>query len=167
MLCSALIGVIFSACFTPRAIEGNQSGNLAPNIRLSDADGVQHALKDLCGKMVVVEFWEANNAESRRNHFTLQQLFNKYKDVAFNAGDGLAVFSVSIDVDAAIWKQAIKEDGLTFQAMVNDPAGWMAESIADYQVSSLPKYFLINEKGIIIQNQLAIPDLERILEENK
>lgn len=152
-----------TGCATSTPETGTRNGNLAPEIRLTDATGNVRALSDLRGKLVLIEFWDAPNAASRRNHFELQRLYQKYQQSTFSSGTGFTVYSVNLDTDRETWKKAIQEDALTFSAIVNDTAGWNSSAVEQYNIASLPKYFLINENGIIINHNILIPDLERIL----
>lgn len=152
-----------TGCATPTPETGTRNGNLAPEIRLTDAGGSTRALSDLRGKLVLIEFWDAPNAASRRNHFELQRLYQKYQHSTFSSGTGFTVYSVNLDTDIGAWQKAIQEDALTFPNIVNDSTGWNSSAVAQYNIASLPKYFLINENGIIINHNILIPDLERIL----
>lgn len=151
------------ACSNTVPVIGTRSGDEAPNIVLQDINGKSVALKDLRGKLVLVEFWDAANAASRRNHFEMQRMYAKHKNTVFDTGEGFAVYSISIDTNTDTWKKAVQEDGLTFNALLNDPSGWNSKAVLDYNINSLPKYFLINKNGIIINHNILIPDLERIL----
>lgn len=97
----------------------------------------------------------------------MQRMYGKYKSVEFKEGNGLEIYSLSIDADKAAWSKAVKEDGITWPIIVNDSKAWNAAAVLDYKIASLPKYFLINDQGIIINHNIIISDLEKILESLK
>lgn len=90
-------------------------------------------------------------------------MYQKFKTASFKEGEGLEVYSLSIDSDIAAWQAAVKEDGIVWPVIVNDQKAWNAQAILDYKVATLPKYFLINESGVIINHNIIISDLEKIL----
>lgn len=161
----SLLVTSLAGCVTSSPTIGTHIGKRAPEITLADGAGKMHALSDLHGKLILLEFWDAPNAEARRNHFDIQRLYLQYQKTAFSSGKGFTVYSVNLDTDAATWKQAIQEDGLTFPDLVHDAAGWNGNAVQQYGIGALPKYFLINENGIIINHNMLIPELERILNE--
>lgn len=158
-----LFALLVMHCAPPQVVVGTKTGNQAPEISLMDVEGNSHTLSSLQGKLVLIEFWDAANSTARRNHFEIQRVYNKYKQSNFSNGNGFAVYSINIDPDAASWNNAVKEDGIVFPAVVHDPKGWNSAVVSAYGITSLPKYFLINEKGIIINHNILIPDLDRIL----
>jgi hypothetical protein len=75
------------------------------------------------------------------------EAFGKYKSKEFKNANGFEVFSVSIDKDVLAWKQAIKEDHLSWKNHVIDKDGIAA---ANYGVSSIPSAFLVDGEGHIV-----------------
>lgn len=158
-----MVSAFLTNCKPQEVVIGTKTGNQAPEISLQDAAGTKHTLSELKGKLVLIEFWDAANTTARRNHFEMQRVYMKYRNSEFSSGEGFAIYSVSMDTDAEIWKKAVQEDGISFTALVNDTKGWSADAVKAYGINSLPKYFLLNENGIIINHNILIPDLERIL----
>lgn len=162
-----LMSVLFISCKTPAPVIGVLSGDIAPEISALNSTGSAHKLSDSKGKLILVEFWDSYNTVARKNHFEMQRMYGRYKDVEFKEGNGFEIFSLSIDADKAAWSKAVKEDGITWPIIVNDSKAWNATAVLDYKIASLPKYFLINDQGIIINHNIIISDLEKILESLK
>ena len=152
-----------SSCTPKEVVIGTKAGNQAPEMALTDAAGATKTLSSLKGSLVLIEFWDAATAAARRNHFEMQRVYLKYKGSEFSSGNGFAIYSVNMDANADVWKKAVQEDAITFTSLVHDPKGWSSEAVKSYGINSLPKYFLVNENGIIISHNILIPDLERIL----
>lgn len=151
------------ACNTTKPVIGLQKGNLAPEITATNAANTAISLSSLRGKLVLLEFWDASNSVARKNHFEIQRLYSKYQQTNFKAGNGFEIYSLSIDSDRSIWTKAIQADGVSWPIIVNDPMGWNSKPVFDFKIASLPKYFLINETGEIINHNIIISDLEQIL----
>lgn len=166
--CLLLIVILsVSACKTTTPVAGDRIGNIAPDITASDAVGQMQSLNALRGKLVLVEFWDSNNTAARKNHYEMERMYVKYRDKELDGGNGFAIYSISIDKDPEVWKKAIAADGIHFTAMVNDPQAWNSKAVLDYNIATLPKYFLIDKNGIILNHNILIPDLEKILQEQE
>ncbi len=155
--------LLFSACTAPKAVSGTRSGDIAPEISAVDPGGNTLTLSSLRGKYVLVEFWESGNSQSRKNHFEMGRMYQKYRDGIFEDGNGFTIYSISIDSDKSKWLSAIREDVMVWPAQVIDTNAWNSKPLLDYAVASLPKYYLLNGEGIILQHNIIISDLEKIL----
>lgn len=159
--------MLLFSCKTTAPTVGVLSGNLAPDITASNASGTSISLSQSKGKLILVEFWDVNNIIARKNHFEIQRMYSKYSTTEFKAGKGFEVYSLSIDADRAAWLSAVAKDGILWPIVVNDPKSWNAQAVLDYKIASLPKYFLVDENGVIINHNIIISDLDKILESLK
>lgn len=133
-------------------------GGQAPEIALASPSGEVVKLSSLRGKVVLIDFWASWCRPCRAENPNVVRVYNKYHEKGFE------VFSVSLDNDANRWKSAIQQDGLTW-THVSDLKGWKSSAAALYQVSGIPKTFLIDEKGRIIAKDLRGHQLEAKLAE--
>ncbi|MBO6517200.1 MAG: AhpC/TSA family protein [Bacteroidia bacterium] len=133
-------------------------GGLAPDIELKSPEGELVKLSSLRGKVVLIDFWASWCRPCRAENPNVVRVFNKYHEKGFE------VFSVSLDNNAARWKAAIAQDGLTW-THVSDLRGWKSSAAALYQVSGIPKTFLLDENGRILAKDLRGPQLEAKLAE--
>lgn len=148
------------------AMERIQVGQPAPDIRLPGPDGKQHALSDLKGKVVLLDFWASWCGPCRMENPNVVEVYKRYKN------DGFTVFSVSLDgLDERTktrfsgpaeindemarqkekWKAAIQQDGLIWDTHVSDLKKWDSAPAATYGVHGIPKTFLIDRDGNIAE----------------
>ncbi|MCO4818634.1 MAG: AhpC/TSA family protein [Bacteroidetes bacterium] len=133
-------------------------GGLAPEIELLSPSGEKIKLSSLRGKVVLVDFWASWCRPCRAENPNVVKVYNRYHD------QGFEVFSVSLDNSADRWKQAIIQDNLTW-THVSDLKGWKSSAAALYEVSGIPKTFLLDKEGRIIGKDLRGPALELKLSE--
>lgn len=134
-------------------------GAEAPDIRQPGPDGKVYSLHSLRGKYVLLDFWASWCRPCRAENPTLVQAFKKYKDKGFD------IFQVSLDRDKNAWLAAIQQDGLGGWHHVSDLKMWESEPAKLYNVTGIPKSFLLDPNGIIIATDLRGPALEAKLAE--
>ncbi len=161
----AAICLTINSCSTSQKIVGNKTGDLAPDISATNTNGEVMKLSSLRGKVVLLEFWDSQNAQSRANHDEIERLYEKYRKTNFQNGNGLDIYSFSIDGNRDKWISAIEQDKTTWPCHVCDFKSWNSKAAIDYQLGSTPKYYLIDGNGIIIKRNILIPELESILTE--
>jgi thiol-disulfide isomerase/thioredoxin len=133
-------------------------GAIAPVFVSTDTAGKKIDLKGCRGKYTFVEFWASWCAPCREESPTLVRLYNEYKD------KGFAILSVSIDKNTTQWKNAIRQDGYTWEN-VCDLNGYGGPTAALYTVTAIPNSFLLDKNGRIIAKNLRGKDLESKLAE--
>jgi thiol-disulfide isomerase/thioredoxin len=133
-------------------------GAIAPVFVSTDTAGKKIDLKGYRGKYTFVEFWASWCAPCREESPTLVRLYNEYKD------KGFAILSVSIDKNTTQWKNAIRQDGYTWEN-VCDLNGYGGPTAALYTVTAIPNSFLLDKNGRIIAKNLRGKDLESKLAE--
>ena len=74
-------------------------------------------------------------------------MYNRYKD------RGFAILGVSLDSDHKRWRDAIKQDNLTWHH-ISDLGGWQSKHARTYEVSSIPTTLLLDKEGRIIARNL-------------
>lgn len=134
-------------------------GAEAPDIRQPAPDGTILSLHSLRGKYVLLDFWASWCRPCRAENPTLVRAFQKYKNKGFD------IFQVSLDRDKTAWMNAIQQDGLSGWHHVSDLKMWESEPAKLYNVTGIPKSFLLDPQGIIIATDLRGPALEAKLAE--
>lgn len=126
----------------------NQPGTDAPDFSIRSHNNQLTSLKDFEGKYIYLHFTDINcqpcNAETK----TVGDLHKKY-------GDKVQFVSVTINNDFEEVRDYIKRNGYTWTFLI---AGDNHKALEDYNVKSVPEYFLISKGGKFIQSPALRPD---------
>lgn len=109
-----------------------------PDIEMPDQTGKKVKLSEVDAKVILVEFWDASNADQKMlNQDVLKPLYEEFH------AKGLEIFQVGLTQDKAVWATVVKSQGLEWVS-VNDGLGVASQSaVSLYNVSVLPMAFLI------------------------
>jgi thiol-disulfide isomerase/thioredoxin len=118
--------------------------NCAPEFSGTTSDGRYVNLKDLRGKVVVVDFWATWCGPCKEALPGLKRLVRKH------AGDPFVLISISSDEDEEKWRAFIAEYAMTWPQLAD--RGIVAGA---YNVNALPVYVVIDGEGIIRQRQVG------------
>ena len=133
----------------------SQTGTNSPEIILPNHNGRDLALSSLSGKIVLIQFWSANDRVSRIQNQALTELYSKYKT------KGLEIYQVSVDTERSVWLNAIEQDGLSW-INVGDMKGSQA-ALQAYNVQQIPYNYMLDRDGSIVAQDLKGPDLDRVV----
>lgn len=133
---------------------GIEIGDIAPELKFNSPNGKTYKLSSLRGKYVLIDFWASWCGPCRKENPNVVSAYAKYKDAKFKKGKGFEVFSVSLDNNAAKWKNAIEKDNLSWKYHVSDLSGWYSEAVKLYGIKSIPQSFLIDPNGKIVAKNL-------------
>lgn len=140
------------------ALKNLQPGSVAPDFTLNDLDGNPVTLSEVYPKykVTMIDFWAGWCGPCRRFNPYLVELYNKYKD------HGFGIIGVSLDRDDTQWRDAIKEDNLTW-IQVSDLQFWNAAPVKDYFVQSIPHNIFVDGEGRVIQRKVEKEEMDAFL----
>jgi peroxiredoxin len=133
-------------------------GGTPPEFVQEDPSGQELRLSDFKGQYLLLDFWASWCGPCRRENPNVVRMYKTYKDKGFE------ILGISLDNNKQRWLNAIEKDQLTWP-QVSDLKGWSNEVAQQYQVTSIPKTFLLDPDGKIIAVNLRGPALEAKLEE--
>ncbi|MFY0483061.1 redoxin domain-containing protein [Flavobacterium sp. PLA-1-15] len=127
-------------------------GSIAPEFSAPNPDGKVISLKESLGKITIIDFWASWCGPCRQENPSVVALYNEYHP------KGLNIIGVSLDKDAAKWKDAIAKDNLTWSHISN--LKFWQDPIAElYNVKSIPATFILDANGKIIARDLRGAEL--------
>ena len=134
-----------------------QPGQPAPDFTLHDLDGQSVSLSQFKGKVVLLDFWASWCGPCIGDLGLLRQIKEQL------AAQPVVFLNVSLDANAGAWKQAIAKHEIKG---VHVRSNQVAQT---YNVSGIPRYYLVNPQGLIVEDRLRVFDIDEVvakIEEN-
>ena len=121
------------------------------DLALTDNKGNVRRLTDLKGKVVLLDFHMFQTSESTKRIMMLRDLYNKYHAA------GLEIYQVSVDPDEHFWKT---QTAALPWISVRDEDGIQGQSLIQYNVQSIPTFFLIDRNNSLYKRDSQISNLD-------
>jgi peroxiredoxin len=122
-------------------------GSKAPDFAANNPEGKKISLAESLGKVTIIDFWASWCGPCRAENPNVVAL---YKELH---GKGLNIIGVSLDKDAAKWKEAIAKDGLVWP-QISNLKFWDEPIAKQYKVESIPATFILDANGTIVAKDL-------------
>jgi peroxiredoxin len=122
------------------------------NFTLTDLYGKQWTLKDLRGKVVLVNFWATWCPPCRKEMPDLETLYNRFK------GRGLVILAIS-DEEASKVGPFITERDITYPVLLD--RGRRVNTL--FQIDGIPKSFVYNRSGNLVSQSMDMRTLKQFL----
>jgi hypothetical protein len=132
------------------------SGMQAPDLRLNTIEGKPVSLSSLKGKIVLVYFWAAMDATSRK---FIRQMIPIYQA---NRNKGLEIYGMALEPNNTLWRNAVKLDN-PGGIQVNAGNGINAPEASLFGIKSLPAAILIDRQGKIMGRNLCLDEIKKLL----
>ena len=160
IVCTALMFLSLITIRTSRLSEGINPGNPIPDIKdLENVSGQTINLSDLKGQKVLVNFWAAYDANSRRDNILLSKL-------AEQTDCPVKVVSVSFDKSKSVFEKTVVMDEVDGKSQFYAQANIRPELVEQYKLDKGFKNYLIDEEGVILEVNLSPEDLLRHMSKN-
>lgn len=133
-------------CVTPSTQAGKYVGKAFPNFTATDpVTGEKFALKDLRGKIVLVDFWATWCGPCIGELPNVKRTYKKYKE------QGFEIVSISLDTDRRKFKSFVSRQRMDWYHVM-DGGGWSTRLAKKYNIRSIPTMFLIDAEGVCISD---------------
>lgn len=130
-----------------------QMGKTAPNFSGKTPEGKTLSLKEAMGKVTIVDFWASWCGPCRAENPGVVALYNEFH------AKGLNIIGVSLDEDAAKWKDAIAKDNLSW-THISNLLYWKDPIAKLYGVKAIPATFILDASGNIVAKDLHGAELK-------
>jgi len=125
---------------------------MAPPFALTTLDGQHITMDDLAGKVVLIDFWATWCGPCREALPHIRAISQKFQ------GQPFVVLSVSLDNDAAKWKDFVARNGMTWlQYRDGEFDGPIAKMFA---VNAIPATFSIDADGVLEDQHVGDESIE-------
>jgi peroxiredoxin len=152
-------------------MEVMESGKILPSFTLTNMENKKISRFSIKSEYLLIHFWTSWDVESRLANAELRKINRIYtnkekkrKEKGKNNKKELAILGISLDTDKKDWKQAVKQDTLTWE-QVCDFSGWNSNVVKQCAVFKLPTNVLINSTGKIIAYNIKQDSLSIKLQE--
>jgi peroxiredoxin len=150
----SMYGVLINKSLT---MDNLKPGDHFRDISAKNLAGKEIKFSDFKGKVVLLDFWASWCKPCR---ISMKQLVGTYRQYH---PQGFEIFSFSMDTDEQSWKRASEQDSVQW-TNISDLKATYSLQVASYNVQSIPKAFLIDKNGIIVD---IISSSNEYPEENK
>lgn len=129
----------------------NPVGTEFKDVELMDTAGRPIKISSFKGKYILLDFWASWCSPCRREFPGLKKLYQNY------SAKGFEIIGISIDRKYEDWIKAIEKDELQWPQLLDEGSTYAGKAARLYKVLDIPKNFLINPGGKIIDQGLS-PD---------
>ena len=132
-----------------------QPGQPAPDFTLHDPEGQPVSLSQFKGKVVLLDFWASWCSPCIADLGILRKIKEQV------ATQPVVFLNVSLDANEGAWKQAIAKHEIKGVHV-------RSEQVAQaYNVSGIPRYYLVDPQGLIVEDRLRLFDTDEVVEKIK
>jgi thiol-disulfide isomerase/thioredoxin len=125
---------------------------MAPAFTLTTMDGQRISMDDLAGKVVLIDFWATWCGPCREALPHVRKIAQKF------AGQPFVVLSVSLDNDAAKWKDFVTKNEMTW--LQYRDGGFEGPMAKMFSVDAIPATFSIDADGVLEDQHVGDENIE-------
>lgn len=126
-------------------------GNKAPAFSGTDKTGKKYSNDDLLGKVIYIDIWATWCGPCLAELPFLESLQEKFKN-----DKNIVFVSISIDQNKDAWSKMIVDKNMKGLQLYSAGA-WNSEIIANYKVSGIPRFLIIDKEGNLVEGNATRP----------
>ena len=159
LICSALVVAAAAAIVAPaQAQRGRYLNKEFPSFAAKDAiSGDRLELKDLRGKVVLIDFWATWCPPCRKELPNLKRTYQKYK------AQGFEIVSISLDSDRNRFKSFVRTNGMSWHHVM-EGGRWETRLARKYGIRGIPAMFVLDSNGICVAENVRGQRLDTAIE---
>ena len=128
-----------------------------PDLNLPGTDGKKVALSSTDAKVILVHFWNADEATHKMfNKDVLEPIYKDYHSKGFE------IYSVCLGTDKAMWATAVKSQQLPW-INVCDGLGAASPAVSIYNVGVVPASYIIADGELVLDELSGADGLRKFL----
>ncbi len=133
-------------------------GQKAPEFSLANLEGDEIALYDVlaASEIVLIDFWASWCGPCIATFPDLKRMYSTYND------DGFEIVAISIDSTFAAWEEGSEKHELPW-INLGEIEGWDGSIAGSYGVQAIPKGYLVDSDGCILEKDIDTEALEELL----
>lgn len=125
---------------------------------LVNTEGKEVFIDQFKGKVVYIDFWASWCGPCRQQFPFSKKLHSALTKKEL---DKIVFLYVSIDDNEATWKKAIEQNALEGVHGISK-GGWGSEICKFFQISSIPRYMILNKQGKVVEQNAKRPSDETL-----
>ena len=135
-----------------------KEGEVFPDVALKTTELQPTKLILPKAKFILIDFWFARCRPCLDTIPALKKLYDSYQKKGFE------IVSISVDetINVPIWQRRIKEHSLTWMQYLEENNF----RVNELGIKSYPTFILLNDKGVVINKDFDLHDLDRYLGKN-
>ena len=131
-----------------------------PEFQLPDKNENNVSINEINGKIKIIHFWASWSSPCKYKNKRLVDLHQKLKT------NDVEIISIALEKEGEKenWINSIKESNLDWQKHLSDFQHWESKAVMEFGINSIPRYFIVDENGFLIGNNLrTIKEIEEVL----
>lgn len=125
---------------------------------LMDAEGKEVYIEQFKGKVVYIDFWASWCGPCRQQFPFSKKL---HESMSKKELDKIVFLYISIDDNEENWKKAIEQNTLQGKQAISK-GGWSSEVCKYFNISSIPRYMILNKSGKVVEQEAKRPSDETL-----
>jgi thiol-disulfide isomerase/thioredoxin len=139
----------------------NNDAEITKAFKIKNEQGLEVSLADFKGKVIYMDFWASWCGPCRQQFPYSKMLHAKFNEKQLKK---IVFLYISIDDNEDAWHKAILENQLEGNQGISK-GGWSSEASRFFNITSIPRYVIIDKKGNISDHSAKRPSEEGIYED--